>query len=168
MKGTSDPPQGGDQGRLFDRDLAHAAKRAGMSAAAAARASVLDIARVVAFELAEEHGVTHADAVQERLISMGITPDQLGNAAGSVFRGSYWRRVGGRPSSRVSRHANRIGVWALEPAASSAGHQTHLRATQGAIKGLCYCGCGEEFEVETRWQKFVQGHAREFQARAQE
>ena len=42
-----------------------------------------------------------------------VSPSDLANAAGSVFKGGEWTLVGYRMSDRVSRHRNRVGIWRL-------------------------------------------------------
>lgn len=57
-----------------------------------------------------------ADDVQDRMEELGYVPGDLGNAAGSVFSGGRWERVGYTKSRRASRHAGVIGVWRLKSA----------------------------------------------------
>jgi hypothetical protein len=93
-----------------------AARDAGVAQAAASRAKVLGFARGVARELATTYGQTDADAVATALELQGIdTTAELGNAAGAIFRGKGWTFVGYKKSVRVSRHANKIGIWAFNP-----------------------------------------------------
>ena len=52
-----------------------------------------------------------ADDVNAALIRIGIT-ESLGNAAGSLFRGSEWQFTGERiKSARKTNHAREIKVW---------------------------------------------------------
>lgn len=89
-------------------------KRDGKGLAASNRADLLMIAEREAIKIAREgNGQCCADDVQERLIELGHTPSDLGNAAGSMFDGKKWMRIGYKKSERVSRHANVIGIWEL-------------------------------------------------------
>jgi hypothetical protein len=95
-----------------------AARDAGIESAAAARAKVLGFARGVARELAATYGQTDADAVITSLELQGFdTTAELGNAAGAIFRGAGWTFVGYKKSVRLSRHANKIGIWKFNPQA---------------------------------------------------
>jgi hypothetical protein len=101
---------------LFDLQTAEAAKLAGMDLAAVARDSILDEARRAAVFIAslrDDRSVS-ADDVMERLCSLGRKPEELGNAAGSVFRGKRWRWNGKWVKSRrETNHARMIRVWEL-------------------------------------------------------
>lgn len=54
-----------------------------------------------------------ADDVHDRMEKLGYVSGDLGNAAGSVFSGGQWERVGYTKSRRPSNHARVIGVWRL-------------------------------------------------------
>lgn len=86
-------------------------KREGMELAADNRREVLDVARAYAIWYAERHGEVHADDVANYVERMGLPP--LGPAAGSVFAGKIWRRVGMRATTRRRNHARLYPVWAL-------------------------------------------------------
>jgi hypothetical protein len=47
----------------------------------------------------------------------GVDSTELGNAAGAIFRGKGWKFVGYKKSVRLSRHANKIGIWTFNPQA---------------------------------------------------
>ena len=97
----------------FSRSLSQLAKEHGLQSSADSRKRILDTAKEVARSLARMHGRVDADMVQAELMQIGITPEDLGNAAGSIFRGKHWRCVGRKPSTRVSRHGNEIRIWSL-------------------------------------------------------
>ena len=88
-------------------------KESGIAQAAAHRAKILAAARDVARKLAAERGTTNADDVAIELEKHGVDSTELGNAAGSIFRGKDWKFVGFMKSVRVSRHRNQIRIWQL-------------------------------------------------------
>ena len=103
----------------FDVALSEEAKQEGMAAAAISRAELLELAREIAVVLARRNGEVHADDVQKVLILRGYTSADLGNAAGSIFRGPEKSRKfewTGRftKSERVCAHRNLLRVWRLK------------------------------------------------------
>ena len=97
---------------LFDLMEGERLKEDGMSAAAYSKEELLAKARAIARSAAAAHPqrTCHADIVKQRMEEEGL-PD-LGNAAGSIFRGKEWRFTGRWiKSSRVSRHANENKLW---------------------------------------------------------
>lgn len=95
----------------FDATQSEEQKEIGMARAAAANKEQLSIARQIAKELALATSTLecNADMVQEKLIQKGI---DLGNAAGSIFRGNDWQFTGRFvKSERVHAHANLLRVW---------------------------------------------------------
>lgn len=93
-------------------------KNKGMKAAADANNQLLVLAQSVARELGREKRLVYMDLVSLKLAAMGITSDQLGNAAGSVFRGNVWRFTGQfHKSSRPGRRAGTQRVWEFVQAA---------------------------------------------------
>lgn len=93
----------------------NAARDAGIAQASAHRQRLLDAARAVARELSLYHGETNSDQVAATLELRGADSTELGNAAGAVFRGKGWSFVRYIKSVRLSRHANKIGVWKFNP-----------------------------------------------------
>lgn len=73
---------------------------------------VYSAAKEIAIAIAQ-HGTVTADKVQEKLIAQGYTPGQLGNAAGALFRGKNWRKVGEVPSTRPSNRGRKVSEWEL-------------------------------------------------------
>ncbi len=101
----------------FDAAASEAAKEHGQAAAADRRRFVLDVARSVARDIAQQDPFRrcHADQVMRRLIALDYAPADLGNAAGSVFKTDEWEFAGEwRPSVRVSNHGRRTMVWRLK------------------------------------------------------
>lgn len=83
----------------------------GIAQAAASRAKILATAREIARRQSLVYGETYADAVAAELEMLNIDSTALGNAAGAIFRGEGWTFVRYIKSVRLSRHANKIGVW---------------------------------------------------------
>ncbi len=69
-------------------------------------------------------GVT-IDDVREAMQIAGETPNNLGNAAGSVFSGKGWRRIDTVQSTRPCAHARWIGVWRYDPEGSTDVTEAH-------------------------------------------
>lgn len=108
-----------DQRDLFDIPRGERLKREGMDAAAEARAEALDVAQAIAIRLGQQSNGEGITADEVYWIMVQERPDlvpMLGNAAGSIFRGSYWRTYGKFvESNRASRHRNAIRVWYYDP-----------------------------------------------------
>jgi hypothetical protein len=113
---------------LFDAVEAQRRKEVGMARAASARPALLSAAREIAFMIAERRGEVHMDDVVRTMLACGHDPAELGNAAGSVFRGMAWT---GKmlPSQRASTHGRWIKVWALPEVTEQAPRSA---ATKGA------------------------------------
>ena len=91
-------------------------KRDGMAKAAENRKGVLELARGIAigFALSRPTKTCCADDVIEALIIRGHRPEELGNAAGSIFKRDTWTFTGEwKPSRRPSNHARFVRVWQL-------------------------------------------------------
>ena len=89
-----------------------ALKASGMKQAAQSRALMLSVARFCALQHAKSHGTCTADdAVRYFTPAM---KSELGNAAGSIFKGQEWIHNGYTKSHRPSAHARVIGVWRLK------------------------------------------------------
>lgn len=99
---------------LFDGKKSRAAKVRGMAKSAAHHNELLEIAREVAESIARSgDGTANMDQVALQMIRMDLNPAELGNAAGSVFRG--WEFTGERvKSTKVSSHAREIKIWKLK------------------------------------------------------
>lgn len=99
----------------FDHQQAQQAKREGMTLAADHRKDLLQRVRARLMDVASqrESKTATADDAQEILIGWGYQPFDLGNAAGSLFRG--WHFTGKwLPSRRVSNHGHQNRVWRLK------------------------------------------------------
>ena len=101
----------------FDFDAAQEARDAGIDRACnpAFRKEALVKAKAHAMALGHSLGLVTVDDVKRRMLNYGDDPDELGNAAGAIFRQDpVWEYVGSKPSEQVKRHAGRISVWRLK------------------------------------------------------
>ena len=97
---------------LFDAAQAAARKEEGMARAAAAKPELLAKAQEYARRIARMQGVVTADDVAAVMARHGMDYSQLGNAAGSVFRGMVWTRETTR-SVRPSTHGRILRSWRI-------------------------------------------------------
>lgn len=97
----------------FDVQKSLAAKEHHKAAATVKRQILLCKARQLAREIAlnDAHHRCRMDQVMLRLIQLGYSPKDLGNAAGSVFKTAEWVFAGWKPSHRVSNHHRQTMVW---------------------------------------------------------
>lgn len=101
-----------DQPGLWDPVAGEAAKEEGKARAAEGHATLLDVARELARRHGQMYGTCTADDVQRALDARGVSVRALGNAAGSLFRGSEWEWTGEFvKSDRVHAHRNLLRVW---------------------------------------------------------
>jgi len=106
----ADSPQ---RSLAFDVERGRAMRDHGMEAAALAHKDVLRHARSVARRLARQsdNAIT-VDDVMAELQTEGLHPQDLGNAAGSIFKGDpRWVACGYVKSTRPSRHRGVIMSW---------------------------------------------------------
>jgi len=99
----------------MDLELGEALKKRGMELAAIKRHDALKRARVIAERLALIQTTVSADDVIEALEAEGTPASDLGNAAGSIFKGRKWDFWGWQKSRRRSNHARIIMKWRLLP-----------------------------------------------------
>ena len=98
---------------LFDYEESKTRRDTGMLSAAQGRMKALTKARAIAVELTKIRiGVT-ADHVREEYEYRGGDWSELGNAAGSIFKGKNWHCIGFENSSVASSHARALRVWML-------------------------------------------------------
>lgn len=101
--------------KAFDSVEAEQLKREGMDEAARKRADILLLAKPYARRFAEWSGTCCADDVLRYIMGLGYSPADLGNAAGSIFRGPEWEFTGTWiPSNRTSNHRRYLRVWRLK------------------------------------------------------
>lgn len=98
-------------GPLFD--LAESQRRAedGIAAASENRAGILLFAKEVAREIALSRINLECDADDVAARMTKRQRDELGNAAGGIFRGREWEFVRYAKCTRISGHARTIRVW---------------------------------------------------------
>ena len=102
------------QTEIFDLNAGMKAKQEGMDLAADNREYVLGLARRLLVAAARSHPDLEctADDAQRGLIAHGYSPEDLGNAAGSLFRGKEWEDTGRRmKSERVTNHGHQNRIW---------------------------------------------------------
>ena len=99
---------------LFNAAEAQRRKDAGMRKAADARGELLIQAQAIARRIAETWSVVTADDVAMCMNQRGIRYEDLGNAAGSVFRSDFEWTGKVTPSIRASTHGRTIKVWRLK------------------------------------------------------
>jgi hypothetical protein len=100
--------------KRFNPDESDRDKETGMGYAALARAALLQQAReaTIGIALARPDRTATADDAMRWLIHNGKDPAQLGPAAGSLFRGEYWKWTGRwTKSTRVSNHSSDLRIW---------------------------------------------------------
>ena len=89
----------------FSLEAGREARDSGMKAAAKNNAAALSVARQAARNIAMQCGCVDINAVQKIVAMRGL---KLGNAAGSVFKGKEWERVGFGQADRVSSHVREL------------------------------------------------------------
>ena len=108
---------------LFDMVKAQQLKEEGIARASAkgTRGRVIAIAREIARGICYDNGTVTSDDVAKEMENRGMPYDQLGNAAGAIFRGSEEFVPTGefRASSRTASHARMLRVWKLRCEAQS-------------------------------------------------
>ena len=100
----------------FDLEAGVVGREEGMARAAINRAELLIIARDLVKQAALNNvdREATADDAARGILAMGLPPDALGNAAGSLFRGKEWEFTGRwRPSRRITNHAHQNRIWRL-------------------------------------------------------
>tara|TARA_R100000664_G_C2748680_1_gene136096 strand:- start:1642 stop:1968 length:327 start_codon:yes stop_codon:yes gene_type:complete len=103
---------------ILDLELARTRKNAGMKTATMNKEHLLLIARDcavwVARNLNPDTKTATTDYVAYRMQYLGYKYSDLGNAAGSIFKGKKWKFTGERiQSRRPAAHAREIKVWRL-------------------------------------------------------
>lgn len=100
----------------FSPEVAEKSKQEGMGRAAWSRRELLWRVQEALEQIASRrpNRTATADDGQNFLISKGYKAEDLGNAAGSMFKRDKWVCIGRTPSERVSRHGNEVRVWKLK------------------------------------------------------
>ena len=103
--------------RMFDTfnfDYVEAEKSKGLCRASHSRKEVLTFARTMAEVIARRNGTVTIDDVQRELEANNLSSEDLGNAAGAIWKGKKWEMVGWKKSGRVSSHCRRVMIWRLK------------------------------------------------------
>ena len=102
---------------LFDALLERHNKDSGMMAAVMAKGELLEVARSCALHLVSQHPFNSctSDDVAGEMQRRGYDYTELGNAAGSIFKGKQWEFTGRYiPSKRPTAHKRDIKIWRLK------------------------------------------------------
>jgi len=99
---------------LFDYGKSIQERDKGMLSAAEKRKEILYRARLIANRLAKINGQVTADNVRQEWEFRGNNWSDLGNAAGSIFKGKQWQCVGFENSTVTTSHARALRVWTLK------------------------------------------------------
>jgi len=99
---------------LFDYAQSIQERDKGMAKATNKRMELLSTARDLAKRLAELYGRVTADQVRAEYEYRGGNWSDLGNAAGSIFKGKQWQCVGFENSTVTTSHARALRVWTLK------------------------------------------------------
>ena len=99
---------------IFDYAEAQRRKKVGMHLAADARPTLLGDAQTIAKQIALRWEVVTSDDVAAVMMAEGMRYEDLGNAAGSVFRSDFAWTGKVTSSIRPSTHGRMIKVWRLK------------------------------------------------------
>ena len=99
---------------LFDYAESTKNRDQGMESATQGRAEILTRVKTLAQHIARINGKVTADDVRREFEYRGGNWSELGNAAGSIFKGKNWNCVGFENSSVATSHARALRVWVLK------------------------------------------------------
>ena len=99
---------------IFDYTEAQRRKEMGMHQAAEARPGLLADAQAIAKRVALRWEFVTSDDVAAEMMTAGLRYEDLGNAAGSVFRVDFVWTGNVTSSIRPSTHGRMIKVWRLK------------------------------------------------------
>lgn len=106
--------------RMFDIEAGERLRDEGMAAAAEKRVTVLELAERLAHNIAYNNGTVTIDDVREWMDKYTTNAKDLGNAAGSIFKGKEFEFTGvWVKSRRVSNHARMVRQWRLKRSSSA-------------------------------------------------
>lgn len=86
-------------------------KSQGIAGAVKSHSAVFSTALNIAKQLGKTSPTVNADQVQDKLAQLGYKSTDLGNAAGALFRGKSWKKVGTTKSARTGNHSREITNW---------------------------------------------------------
>jgi hypothetical protein len=99
---------------LFDYAQSIQERDNGIKTAVSGREEILNRVRSIAKMIAQIRGKITADDVRKEYEYRGGNWSDLGNAAGSIFKGKQWQCVGFENSTVTTSHARALRVWALK------------------------------------------------------
>ena len=99
---------------LFDYAQSKQNRDEGIKTATSGREEILKRVRSIAGNLARIYGKVTADMVRAEYEYRGGNWSDLGNAAGSIFKGKKWQCVGFENSTVTTSHARALRVWRLK------------------------------------------------------
>jgi hypothetical protein len=99
---------------LFDYAQSIQERDKGIKTATSGREQALARARSIAKMIAQINGNITADDVRREYEYRGGSWEDLGNAAGSIFKGKQWQCVGFENSTVTTSHARALRVWTLK------------------------------------------------------
>lgn len=100
-------------GSAFDADEGDRRRDEGIARAAAGHPAILWFAKAIAVHIGRRGGLVCADDVQAELIRQDHQPEDLGNAAGAIFKDrTVWKWNGTvRNSTRIARQSGVLREW---------------------------------------------------------
>ena len=100
---------------IFDFEETFRRKTEGMERAAAAHAELLFKAQRIAIRIGQrsEGNLCNANLVRAAMYRLDLNYEELGNAAGSLFKFACWEPAGIVQSLHVKGHGRIIRVWHL-------------------------------------------------------
>ncbi len=100
---------------VFNLSLGQALRDMGLESAQEARRDALELGRAYCRKAALSRSGSLTATADDAALGFqlaGLPPDLLGNAAGSLFKGSEWEFTGKWvPSARTSNHGRYLRVW---------------------------------------------------------
>lgn len=99
---------------LFDYAESTKNRDSGMKSATQGRSEILSRVKTLAQHIARINGKVTADDVRREFEYRGGNWSELGNAAGSIFKGKTWNCIGFENSSVATSHARALRVWVLK------------------------------------------------------
>ncbi len=99
---------------LFDYAQSIQERDKGMELASNKRQNALLGCKLIAISIAQIKGKATADDVRKEYEYRGGNWSDLGNAAGSIFKGKQWQCVGFENSTVTTSHARALRVWKLK------------------------------------------------------
>jgi hypothetical protein len=99
---------------LFDYAESKQLRDTGIQNASNGRAEILTKVKAIARHMAYIRGKITADDVRKEYEYRGGNWSDLGNAAGSIFKGKQWECCGFENSKVTTSHARALRIWRLK------------------------------------------------------